>query len=108
MHDERRKERRYEVDLDVQAETEGESLDLHAADVSLGGASLTGEHLDRLRVGQRFSLDLPMPGRGPVRTEAEVRWASTGRVGVRFDSQSRDALLELIESVDAANARVPD
>jgi hypothetical protein len=100
--DNNRKTPRTRIDLLIQIETEGQVLPALAVNVGLGGMFIEGQPLE---YGQFIDIVADLPGLGPVKIPAVVRWAKDRGVGVQFlqlGARVTHALSQIVSASSAA------
>ncbi len=110
----RRADARYPIRIAVLARRGGQALALETRDLSAGGACLAGRDVERLCVGDDLDVELPLPGRIPLKTRVEVRWSRGGKRGIQFGRAAQAIVgaflataVGLAPSTVSANAAVP-
>lgn len=80
------------LDLKVAVTQQG-AVAGHSEDLSVGGAKIRWCDPSVAKVGDTIEVAVALPGRAPLRAEAEVRWRGDARTcGVAFDKRTQAVL----------------
>lgn len=107
---ERRAHQRFDISLRAKI---GEFFG-RTENLSEGGACLQHDPQRRFEIGETVEVEVDVPGRGPAKIEAEVRWSGRGRTGLRFSGGARWAIAAFLTTmmaaaeVSAAQTAVPE